>query len=106
MTLFEILTNEQTGVGIPVAYSHFIDKDKPKAPPYLVYIGDGQDTFEADNSYYWKRNRYQLEYYFTKKNEVEETAIESILLANGFRYEKSEDVYIESEGVFVIYYNI
>lgn len=106
MTLYEILTDQQTGVGIPVAYSHFIDKNVPKAPPYLVYIGDGQDTFEADNSYYWKRNRYQLEYYFTKKNEAEEAAIESVLLENGFLYQKSEDVFIESEGVFVIYYNI
>lgn len=106
MTLYEILTNEQTGVGIPVAYSHFMDNDVPKAPPYLVYIGDGQDTFKADNSYYWKNNRYQLEYYFTKKNEAKENAIEKCLLDNGFRYEKSEDVYIENEGVFVIYYNI
>ena len=106
MTLYEILTDEQTGVGIPVAYSHFMDNDIPKAPPYLVYIGDGQNTFAADNSYYWKNNRYQLEYYFTKKNEAEEAAIEECLLDNGFRYQKSEDVYIENEGVFVIYYNI
>lgn len=106
MTLFEILTNSETGLNIPVAYSHFTDKDSPKAPPYLVYIGDGQDTFEADNSYYWKRNRYQLEYYFTKKNEAEEATIEGVLIDNGFLYQKSEDVYIESEGVFVIYYNI
>ena len=106
MTLYEILTNAQTGLDIPVAYSHFTDKDAPNSPPYLVYLGDGQDHFEADNTFYWSENRYQLEYYFTKKNEAEETAIESVLLENGFHYEKSEDVYIESEGVFVIYYNI
>lgn len=106
MTLYEILTDEETGVDIPVAYSHFTDKNVPSAPPYLVYLGAGQDTFDADNSFYWTRNRYQLEYYFTKKDESKETAIESVLLANGFLYQKSEDVYIESEGVFVIYYNI
>lgn len=106
MTLFELLTDNEKGVGIPVAYSHFTDNNVPKAPPYLVYIGDGQDTFEADNSYYWTRNRYQLEYYYTKKNETEEAVIEKVLLDNGFLYEKSEDVYIENEGVFVIYYNI
>ena len=106
MTLFEILTNEETGVGIPVAYSHFTDRNVPEAPPYMVYIGDGQDTFDADNTFYWARNRYQLEYYFTKKDEAQETAIEEVLLDNGFLYQKSEDVYIESEGVFVIYYNI
>lgn len=106
MTLFEILTNNETGVGIPVAYSHFTDKNVPKSPPYLVYIGDGQDTFEADNTHYWTRNRYQLEYYYTKKNETEEAVIEQVLLDNGFLYDKSEDVFIENEGVFVIYYNI
>ena len=106
MTLYEILTDENNGVGIPVAYSHFTDKNVPNAPPYLVYLGAGQDKFEADNTYYWTANNYQLEYYYTKKNEAQEAAIEKVLLDNGFLYQKSEDVYIESEGVFVIYYNI
>lgn len=106
MTLFEILTDPQTGLGIPCAYSHFRDDDVPEAPPYLVYIGNGQDTFEADNSYYWSRNRYQIEYYFTEKNESQEAAIEKLLLDNGYLYDKSEDVYIEEQGVFVIYYYV
>lgn len=102
MTLYQTL---QT-IGLPVSYSHHIDKDSPVEPPYLVYIGDGQDTFEADNTHYYRKNRYQVEYYFTQKNEANETAIEDALLENGFLYEKSEDVYIEDENVFVIYYNI
>ena len=106
MTIFEILTDPQTGLGIPCAYSHFRDDDVPEAPPYLVYIGNGQDTFEADNSYYWARNRYQIEYYFTEKNEELEAAIETLLLDNGYLYDKSEDVYIEEQGVFVIYYYV
>ena len=106
MTLFEILTNPETGLGIPCAYSHFRDDEVPEAPPYLVYIGDGQDTFEADNTYYWTRNRYQIEYYFTIKDEDQEAAIEKLLLDNGYLYDKTEDVYIEDQGVFVIYYNI
>jgi hypothetical protein len=71
-----------------------------------VYIGNGQDVFEADNTHYWKENTYQVEYYFTTKNEQNEEAIEKALLDNGFLYEKSEDVYIEDEGVFVVYYYI
>ena len=106
MTLFEILTNPETGLGIPCAYSHFRDDDVPEAPPYLVYMGDGQDTFEADNTYYWTRNRYQIEYYFTIKDEDQEAAIEKLLLDNGYLYDKSEDVYIEEQGVFVIYYYV
>ena len=106
MTLFEILTNPETGLGIPCAYSHFRDDEVPEAPPYLVYMGDGQDTFEADNTYYWTRNRYQIEYYFTIKDEEQEAAIEKLLLDNGYLYDKTEDVYIEDQGVFVIYYNV
>lgn len=106
MTLYQILSDPLTGAGIPVAYSHFAEKNSPDAPPYLVYLGNGQDTFKADNTYYYKNNRYQIEYYFTEKDESEEAKIEKLLLDNGYRYEKSEDVYIEEEGVFVIYYQI
>lgn len=106
MTLYQILTDPDTGLDIPVAYSHFTKKSAPKEPPYLLYIGEGQETFKADNTFYHSRNTYQLEYYFTEKDETKEAAIEKLLLDNGFLYEKSEDVYIEDEGVFIIYYQI
>lgn len=89
--------------GLPCAYSHFKTKQEP---PYLVYIGGGQVYQDADNTHYWRANTYQVEYYFTEKNEALETEIEDVLLENGFNYEKSEDVFIEEEGVFVIYYTI
>jgi hypothetical protein len=99
MTIFQTLQS----TGLPCAYSHF---KKKQSPPYIVYIGNGQDTFQADNTHYWKQNTYQVEYYFTSKNEQNEEAIETALLDNGFLYEKSEDIYIEEEEVFVIYYYI
>ena len=88
---------------LPCAYSHF---KKKQEPPYIVYIGSGQDIFDADNTHYYRNNTYQVEYYFTTKNESNEAAIENALLENGYNYTKSEDVYIEDEGVFVIYYYI
>lgn len=90
-------------IGLPCAYSHFT---KPVKPPFLVYLGNGQATFGADNTWYHRANQYQIEYYFTQKDEAKEKAIEDALLEDGFNYEKSEDSYIESEGVFVIYYQI
>ena len=99
MSIYQVLQS----TGLPCAYSHF---KKKQSPPYLVYIGNGQDTLEADNTHYWRNNRYQVEYYFTTKNEQNEGAIESALLENGFLYDKSEDIYIEDEDVFVIYYYI
>ncbi len=99
MSIFQILKN----TGLPCAYSHFKKKIEP---PFIVYIGNGQYDFEADNTHYYKRNQYQVEYYFTKKDETKEEAIEKALLDNGFLYDKSEDVYIAEEDVFVIYYHI
>ena len=99
MTIFQVLQS----TGLPCAYSHF---KKAQSPPYIVYIGNGQDVFEADNTHYWKQNTYQVEYYFTTKNEQNEASIENALLEAGYLYDKSEDNCIEDEGVFVIYYNI
>lgn len=99
MTIYQTLQS----TNLPCAYSHF---KKKQSPPYIVYIGNGQDTMDADNTHYWKENKYQVEYYFTTKNESNEAVIENALLDNGYLYDKSEDVYIESEDVFVIYYYI
>ena len=99
MTIYQTLQS----TGLPCAYSHF---KTSQTPPYIVYIGSGQDVLNADNTHYWRRNTYQVEYYFTTKNESNEADIEDALLENGFIYEKSEDIYIEDQGVFVIYYYI
>ena len=91
------------GTGLPCAYSHF---QKPVQPPFIVYLGNGQNTFGADNTWYHRDNKYQIEYYFIEKNEANEKAIEDALLTDGFNYEKSDDTYIEDEGLFVIYYYV
>lgn len=90
-------------IGLPVAYGFFRSEQEP---PYLVYIGAGQETFAADDTYYHRRNGYQIEYYFKDKNEANEKQIEDTLLSAGYLYDKSDDSYIESEGVFVIYYTV
>ena len=99
MSIYETLQS----TGLPCAYSHF---KTPQQPPYIVYIGNGQNDLNADNTRYWRQNTYQVEYYFTAKDEQAETAIEDALLDSGFVYDKSEDVYIEDQGVFVIYYYV
>lgn len=97
--IFEILQ----GIGLPCAYSHFRNK---QTLPYLVYTGDGQDTMAADNTWYYRKNTYQIEYYFKEKDEEVEAAIEDTLLDSGYQYEKSDDVYINDQDCYVIYYNI
>lgn len=102
MTIYQTL---QT-IGLPVVYSHFRGKNVPQDPPYIAYIGAGQNAMSADDTWYWRENLYQIEYYFKTKSETNEAAIENALLAAGYRYGKSEDIYIEEEGVFVIYYTV
>lgn len=99
MTLFQLLST----LGKPVAYGYH---SKPQDLPYFCIMGIGQDQFEADNTYYTKQDRWQIEYYFINKDPVFENSIEELLLNNGYKYSKSEDVYIEGEDVFVIYYDI
>jgi len=99
MSIYQTLQS----TGLPCAYSHFKTK---QSPPYIVYIGNGQDNLNADNTHYWRNNRYQVEYYFTAKNEQNEASIEDALLTAGFNYDKSEDLYLEDQGVFLIYYYV
>lgn len=99
MTLFQLL---QT-LKLPVAYGYH---SKPQELPYMCIIGAGQSQFEADNTYYTRKDHWQVEYYFTKKDPTKEATIEDLFLNNGYKYTKSEDIYIESEDVFVIYYDI
>lgn len=103
MTIAELMTAIGEELSAPVAYSHFT---KAVKPPYLVYLGAGQDQFEADDTIYWRRNVYTIEYYFTKKDESIETKIEDMILAAGWQFDKSDDAYIQDEGLFVIYYNL
>lgn len=97
MAIFDTLKK----TGLPCAYSHFKNRQQP---PYLVYIGSGQTIMRADDTHYWSENTYQVEYYFVEKNEAAEAAVEAIMLGDGFQFTKSDDVFIEDEGVFVIYY--
>ena len=99
MSIYQVLQSTK----LPCAYSHF---KNPVEPPYIVYIGSGQEIFNADNTHYHRRNTYQVEYYYTTKDEDAEAVIEDALLDNGYRYEKSEDIYIEDEDIFVIYYYV
>ena len=99
MNIFSLL---QT-LGRPVAYGHH-STEQPL--PYFRIMGAGQNVFEADNTYYVTRDLTRIEYYFRKKDSTFEAQIEKLLLDNGLLYDKSEDVYVEEQNVFLIYYNV
>ena len=100
MTMQEVLET----TGLPVWY--FTPKGKKLPARYLVWYGNGQNAANADDTLYFRKNGYIAEYYYSKKDEEAESEIAAVLLDNGYLYEKSEDVYIDDEGVYLIYYYI
>lgn len=99
MTVFQMLET----LDRPVAYGYHSTEQEL---PYFCIVGNGQDQFQADNTYYLTKDRTQIEYYFKRKDPDFEAEIEALLLENGFRYDKTEDIYIEDQDVFLIYYDI
>lgn len=74
--------------------------------PYLVYRARGSRNLDADDRVYYKDYKYTLEYYFRIKDEELEDKIENRLDEWNVVWGKSEDILIEGEDVFVIYYYI
>jgi hypothetical protein len=100
MTIQEVLETTK----LPTYY--FTPKGKKLPARYLVWYGNGQTAADADDTLYFRKNGYVVEYYFKRKDEEAEEVIELALLDNGYLFEKSEDVYIDDEGVFAIYYYV
>lgn len=98
MTLFEKLKN----TGLRVEYG-FIDEDNPETP-FLIYYFSEPSHFKADDKIYNKENHYTIEHYFKTKNLEIEEKIENALDELEIIYEKSGDIYIDSEEVFINYY--
>lgn len=98
-----VLAGIKQDLGIDSAYSHF--SSKPEYP-VLTYIGSGQSNLLADGTTYWRGNTYQVELNFLKKDPALEAAVEDAFLAGGWNFSKSEDTYLEDEGVYLIFYQL
>lgn len=94
---------ELKNINIPVTYNVFSTKQKP---PFVAYVGNGQTTFKADNSIYTKEDDYIFELYFLNKNSKLENTIENILNKHKIIYEKSEDIYVDTDSMYLIRYYI
>lgn len=88
---------------IPVSY---FKNEKNIEPPYLIYLGAGTDNFIADNSVFHHENNYRVEYYFNRKDEELEEKIIKLFNDNEIIWTKSEDIYIDDENMFVIYFDL
>lgn len=101
--IVDVLNAIKDDTGIASTYSHYVDGH---AFPYMTYIGNGQTQMLADGTAYWSANTWQVELYFTKKDERLEEAIETAFLSNGWNFDKSEDIYLEDVGAYYVYYSL
>lgn len=101
--IVSVLNGIKTQYGIASVYSHFTDGH---ALPYLVYIGAGQVNFAAGNSTYWRENQYQVQLYFKAKDYTLENNIEEAFIQGGYQFDKTEDIYLNDEGIYYITYNL
>ena len=97
-TLFTLLKT----INLPVAYHHF---KTPPEPPYIVYLFSYSSNFGADNKVHGKVNNYQVELYTTIKDPASEKLIEDALNGADVYWEKTE-MYIDSEGLYQVLYEI
>lgn len=93
--------------GLPVAYRAFTAyQNRPlPSPPYLVYLRAYARHRAADDRATVRTSSYQIELYTRKKDEKSEKLVEDVLNRHGFYYDMDE-IYLESERVYQVVYNI
>lgn len=103
MTLSELKTRCEAQ-GFQYAYGLF---KEPVEPPYLASMLRSTNNFMADNVVYSKDIPIQLDYIYIDKDLTEQAKIEDIILQNE-AWNKSDEIYIESEKVWQVsyYFNI
>ena len=102
-SIVTILSAIKTDYGIDSVYSHYADGH---SLPYIAYIGAGQEKFASDNSDSWRMDRYQVELYFKRKEPSLEKNIEDAFIGGGWHISKSDDLYLDNEGIFYISYQL
>lgn len=91
-------------IGLPFAYHHFAEGEAP-ACPYLLYLYPQSMHFAADDRAYTKGTVLQIELYDERRDLSVERLVEDALDAADLFYRK-EEVYIESEKLYEVIYEM
>lgn len=94
---------EQTG--LPVAYAHFPIKEAPP-PPYIAVRQTNSENFNADNIVYKKIYWYEIELCTKLKEPQIENMITDLFDLNKIPWEKTDEGFVESDGLFSIFFEI
>ena len=94
---------EEKGVQL-FAYHHFAEGESP-APPFLLFLSPGENTFSADNLAYFSCKQLDIELYTDKKQPELEEQVESVLSQHEIYYTKTE-TFIDSEELYEVLYEM
>lgn len=89
---YDDIVNMLEETNLPFAYDHFAEGEAP-APPFICFLFPETDNFFADNVVWQKINALNIELYTDKKDPALEAALEDILTAHEFPYEKFGSLY-------------
>jgi len=91
-------------IGYPYAYGHFAEGEALELP-YIIFRYPESDNFSADSKVYLKSDNLDIELYTSKRDFDTEADVEAVLDAKGIFYKKNE-MYIESEQMYEILYEM
>ena len=99
---YEQIAEMMEEMGLPFAYHHFAEGESP-APPFLLFLSPGENTFSADNNMYFSFKQLDIELYNDRKNPELEKEFERILKKHNIFYNKTES-WIASEKMYEVLY--
>lgn len=106
MTQAELKTALKS-LGMPVAYSEFVDtpENPAPAPPFITYQFAYDSDKKADNQNYVSIENYQVELYTRYKDPVTEKKVQDLFKSLRLPYSKTE-TYLDSEDLYQVVYLI
>lgn len=87
-------------IGVPYAYYQF-PNNTPQNPPFICFFYTQNNDVVADDSNYQKVERLAIELYTDNKDFSLESALESVLNANGLVYTR-EETHLDSERMYEV----
>ena len=101
---YEQIAEMMEEMGLPFAYHHFAEDESP-APPFLLFLSPGENTFSADNLAYFSCKQLDIELYTDKKLPELEEQVEAVLSQHEIYYTKTE-TFIDSEELYEVLYEM
>lgn len=97
--IIETILERLESLGIPVAYYKF---NKPQKLPFCVFFEYGAEIKGADNYNLYRETEIRIELYYDKKSPELEHKIENLFRDR--ELEKTADIYIKDENMFMTAY--